>query len=843
MVVVVARPDSFTTWALGRSGAPPELDQAIARSRSFAAAVASAGSATLLACRDERSTRTYVSAPSGRDGESVARSLAAALGAKATPLSTPADAPNLLEGGPVLGWLEASPAEYASHTTQSGGDPSELAGMLARALTPGAWVAVSLRPPSRAELRRARRWFASRTKGAVTHYSSEPEALVGFVAAGGPDRGEVVSTLQMLAAAIPGLDVDARARSASPPGAALAPAIFGVAAWAGVGLHFHSLLDGSAAGALPALTALAMTSGLVPSRSARLADELRSHGAVLPDPPTRSFPPRPPRSESTDRDGRVRRASPGGYPLARSALLLGPAMAIGVASPHAGLESTEATSTRMRRAPGALMDPSIGMLVGYAGDSGSGEAVPVHLDASASYGGVAITGQAGSGKSSLVTSMWAWATAERAAPSGRPGHPGRRNTLIAIDAKGGSAGASGYLAWSAALGDDALFVSIHDASTPRIDLYDSSEADPARRAEGFVNAMVYAFPDGDIQARSYETLVSVFAAVFAADLEAAWAAAELPGEPNPVVAAHILLGASGDEDACSLAAAIATQVSPGQPGADDPTAVAAVRGLGPIFARGVTPSQRRTLTEASRNKVKLLVEARSFWAPDRPRLTFEDLLESHQAVVIDTGSTGGSEVLSTALAGMLAFCLRSAIQRTCVGWLAASRSVTIFADELALLAGSSPEVIAWLRNQGRASGVRLTLATQYPEQLPQAVRDAFLGFETQVIYRQSNPSVIDALVSRLRLDGTDWEPSDLRSLPPWHAVLSTSAGGVAQPAVPIRVAHWGDRAEHIEKFIADQGFALPGAARSMPESLDPWSGEAGPPDPGPDRDPYSTGSA
>ena len=90
------------------------------------------------------------------------------------------------------------------------------------------------------------------------------------------------------------------------------------------------------------------------------------------------------------------------------------------------------------------------------------------------------------------------------------------------------------------------------------------------------------------------------------------------------------------------------------------------------------------------------------------------------------------------LAGMLMFGLWTAMKRNCAGWREQNRWVSVFSDELAVQAATSAEPIAWMRDQGRSYGVRLRLATQRAEQLPQAVRDVFLTFPNLISFRQES---------------------------------------------------------------------------------------------------------
>jgi hypothetical protein len=178
------------------------------------------------------------------------------------------------------------------------------------------------------------------------------------------------------------------------------------------------------------------------------------------------------------------------------------------------------------------------------------------------------------------------------------------------------------------------------------------------------------------------------------------------------------------------------------------------------------------------NKMAQLLDAEPWWDPSRPKLSWSALLDGHFAVVVNTGVTESGvqvqERLSGQMSALLLYGLRAAIQRTCSGWEAAGRSVSLFADELSLLAGTSPEVVSWLRNQGRSYGVRPVFATQYPEQLHPAVRTALMSFSTLFAFAQDAARVAEDLAADFAADGSTWAASDVVNLPQFMAIMRTN---------------------------------------------------------------------
>ncbi len=834
----MARDPQTKHWRLVRSGGtPPDRDVLIQRVRPFGATLGQLGGASLLAYAHDDGLAGYVSLPnSGTQTEIAVSTLATALSAKAEPVD---ELPDLMAGAqPHLGWLVARPSTFASRDTQAGGDPSETAVLLSRVLHPGQWAAVTMRRASKTEWSRTQRWFEHRLGGIATHYSRESEAVLCTIYAGGGSKESVRSTLTQLAATMPGFDIEVDVQMpATGRGTAVALSAMGVAGWLAGGIELSDWRLASLGGGIVCAGGLVAASGHMPSRSARVAEDVAS--GVLPPPARRLAPPARPRRESTRQgaNGTTRQVSarPGGWPLAPSTFLLGPAMVVGVVAPHAG-GSSDSSTTKLRPAPPALID-DIGPMVGYAGEDHR----PVHIDAAAAYAGVALIGLAGSGKTQAAFHIWAWYALERTRPSGKPSRPGQRSTTIAFESKG--EGAAQWVDWGRRMGDDPILVEVANPDTPAIDLF-PNDGTISERAARFVNSLVYAFGDGAIQDRSFEVLSSVFIAALTLH--------ELPGylsaereDTSPVALAHILLGGLGDEAGQRLAAELAGAAV--EAGPKSPAAEAAAR-LGPIYGPGITPAARRNLIESSRNKVAQLMEASSWWRTDRERISWSALLEGHRSVVVNTGSdTRGhltTERLSTTLSAMLAYHLREAIMSTCSGWQAKGRSVAVFADELKLLAENSADVVVWLRNQGRSFGVRCVFAAQYPEQLLPAVRTALLSFGTVFWFRQNVASVVTEAVNHLSMLGTGWTPQDIAGMEQFHAIVSATAKGSAQPPVPVRMAYWGEGDSlDASAFAADQGYGLgpvgaaavghrppapgPNLGSTPPPAADPYLGGGG----------------
>jgi hypothetical protein len=775
-------------FRLVRSGtAAPDVQAAEARSGPVGAAVSSAGRTTLVAVKDDGGITTWVVVPDSNRTDHVVSSVAAATAARAVPDDSLG--PDALSSDEV-GWLVARPRSVASRATQHGGEQSELAMLLSRILHPGEWLAITLRPPTNAEIRNTRRWFDHRLDAPVTHYSKDGALVVGSLFAGAGSREQVANLLTQVASAIPGFDIETTVQYPPRPVPPVAVLVGALAVAIGVGIGTHRLVLGLLAGA--AALVAGVVAAVFPTAARVTGRRLARSGGdpdQLPAPDRRRLPPRPPVRKDIVRmvDGQPQRRHierNGDYPLDPRSFIFRPAMILGLVSPHAGVDSG-ASESRSRTVPAALLAD--------IGPSVSRTPQPVHVDAAELYGGIFISGIPGSGKTSLIHHLWAWHVLERLHPTGIPGRPGRDNAIIAFESKG--EGAALYRRWSDAFGDSVVEVSLADTSTPAIDMVTPSIPAP-EQARVIVSAMTEAFGHTAIQDASSKALtVAITAGLLCPDDVAR---SVLPDGPISFMrVAHVLLTGEGDQRSVAMFTRLTDWAN--SAGAATNTAgllADTLARMDYIHGPGVREAARRSVVSAPENKLDLLMQAPHWWSGVRRHAPWSQVLANHASVIVNAGVDRSGrqldESVSTVLMSMTAYALRDAIQRHCSGWRDAGRSVTVFADELALLAKSSADVIEWLRDAGRSYGVRLILATQRPEQIPTSLRGALRNFATTIWFRQSDPVVVAEITNLLGMDGSVWDANDLVALAPFQAVLRATADGRMQPPVPISTAWWGD---------------------------------------------------
>lgn len=783
-------------WRIERAGqSAPEAGVYAQRANTVGSLVRACGGASVVVTNEGGSPSVMLAVPSSAKAPMLAGSLASAVGGKHVPAVA---LPEL--NGDVVVQLVARPSEFASRDTQSGRDPGEVAALIGASLPAGSWLVASMRPPTRSERRAVKRWFSHRLPGVATHYSHSGDAVLVSFLAGGQDQDTLEALLVAVAAVLPGFDVEVAAvpLKGRSSGALLSAGLGGLGAGATAFLGGPWPVSAGLAGA-GALGAGAVATGLVPSELDRLTKDLQ---VGLPRPPAHkaALLVSAPRKESVDAKGRTRKESAGAYPLARSVFLAGPEQVSALACPHFGSTAGSA-STLMRGIPAALSG-DIGPVIGYAG----ADLAPVALSSGDMWSSVFICGAPGTGKSQAVQNLFAFDSLERVRPSGKPGRPGRQNALIAFENKGAD-GAQGYLDWVAATGDAVLLADLADPSSVAIDMLGASGS-AFERAGDLVSAMVYAFGENAIAHRSQNTLRQVFTlALMLTDDDAL--AAGMSAGASSMEFADALLCSRGEGVGKALFGSAMARYSKMPEGPGRAELGEALTRIEPLYGSSVTPSNRRALCEAPQSKVATLLSVPSWWSPARPRVDFGTVLTNHWALVINTGSpiSGGrlaDEQVTGVISAMLMHTLRRAIQTHCTGWRELGQSVTIYSDELSLLAGSSGDVIKWLRNQSRSFGCRHVLATQYPEQLHSEVRAAVMGAGTVLWFQQNEPSVIAGAVADLTKDGSSWTSADLSTLEPHHAIVRATVDQRPQPAVPVKMAYWARADKH--RFAADQGY-------------------------------------
>lgn len=803
------------------------------RADSFAAALSDAESAVLVAHRttDGMASFVIVNGP-GDSAEVAAKTLAQAVGGRAEPCEYP---DTLGEVGHIA---EAvfNPRGAVARQAIIGADPAEVARRLESNLAVGEWTAVVVRRPTDSEDMRFYDWFTHRLGGtASSAIELGPEACIVSMLAGSSSAARAKKLVaSQLPAALPGFTLKTkprlvRRRSDLRPGAKCAAA-GGLVALAVKVLGSETIATGPESMSAQVLAFLGLAgaglaglgvvlmvlrgAGLVPGRATRL---LRAVGSGEFDAPGR-LPwwrrPKAPTEATVNGKGKKVKAKPGSYPLHPTAFKVAPMVFAGMVAPYAEAQTSSAAAGA-RVAPPVLLRP-IGPRIGLSGEA------PVYRSTVDEYSGVAVLGRAGSGKSLWLFSQFGWACAEQRWWSPIPGAPGPRNTLIAFENKGD--GVASYQAWADAAGIKLMVLDLMNPATFAVDLF-ATAGDVSQRAESVVNAMVYAFEAGDIQNRSFVVLHRILTAALVCreNPEIGAAVGYDPSQMSEWDYANILVGNVTDADGVRLAAEILGRAKrPETATADVRTAAEA---LGPIYD-GRTESQRRNLVEAAQNKVEQLARMRTWWSPTRRKVSWAQVLGEtnigepvtgaggtattrHRAVVLNLGSSDPNTPMPEKASGLIASLLMYSLQRAmltyCSGWQTQGRSVSIYADELSMLAGSSTEIITWLKDQGRSYGVRPILATQRPAQLAPALRKLLLNFGTLISFNQEDRDTAGEIAAQLSAHEGEVSADDLIHLPKYTAIVRTYVDAERQAPFTLTTENY---QSDPTRYFAEQGYPV-----------------------------------
>lgn len=793
-----ATPEIFTlSRTTGQQSNPATIEQ---RANAFATSTTDCDSTLLLLFRDESGVRPVFAASGPGDSVwSSATALAHTLSARAEKIES---LPDWIDEVDAISRMTVIANATVTRQAVVGVDPTEIARLLADRLRPGEWVGLSLREPTLKEEHRNSEWIGHRYD-AFSHSQSRDARVVSMYA-GSRTHREAKALLVRTAAAMHGFDLKVSAEPVSVWHGVRGWAATALGSFVGAGVASFvpavSDLPGVGSSLVVALVALGVVAGVAAALrwfgvwatlAHRVYDQIGE--GRLPVPERRRVRPKPPRDASTNpQTGKTVRAHPGDYPLHRSSFLVQPSIFVGIASPHGGSDSG-AASAKSRKVP-LKMQQRIGPLIGYGSD---GE--PAYLSCASAWSGVAVLGRPSSGKSVLIRSLFGWACMERNEPSGVPAATGANNTLIVFESKD-YASVRAYQEWAAVSSNKVPLVDLADPNSLAIDLI-GTEGTLGQRAEAWVNGLVYAFDDGEIQARSFDVLRRIYtgALCIAEDpsLVALIDGVRTDGSFNYY--ADVLIGNRGDDKAVALAGEVLGLAK--RPESTTPNITEAAEALAPIFA-GRTDAQRRGLVEAAQNKVSQLASMEHWWSPSRQKISWRDVLATEpkqRGVIINTGTSAHGvpveEAITRKMTALIFYTLQRAIARDCQGWEAAGRSVSIFSDELSLLAGTSPEVILWLKDQGRSFGVRQFLATQRPEQLPPKVRSLILNFGTLVCFNQDAVATATEVASEMAGADGPVEPAEIMHLPDYNVMVRAYAGSERQPAFTAKTVYFeSDRA-------------------------------------------------
>lgn len=497
--------------------------------------------------------------------------------------------------------------------------------------------------------------------------------------------------------------------------------------------------------AVPAASLLLLAAALV-----RLA-RTPADAALMQRPRHRWWLRRRRRARSADRktilggdergpsDGRIN-----AYAFQRSTMPLPAGALAGVAVPS---DTVQATTAGRDAAPTLLLDAD-GPLIGR--DLTGRDA---HLAAAALYGGVGILGEPGSGKSNLMHGLEHWEAARS-----RIG-----DAMVVFESKGADS-----LPILERLIPGLLTVDVCDPATPMVDLLGAGDA--MERAGRFADLMRRALGDTQVGPQSR---IQIRDAVFLAlecmdepDLARQCAARGAAAPATWPAFASTLLAADGVGAARRLASACVAA-------RDSAETTAAVERLhGGVSASGrpaIADGQLMQRLSAPMNKMDLLARADGLCAKGRPTVSWRAVVSRGATLAVNIGparrtgpdgSHAGMDEGVRRLVGALLFqSLRDEVEASCAAWQDEGRACRIFVDEMTDVSGddgadgAGSASLRWLRERGRAYGVRLYLGTQNPGQMPAGLLNSFLGLMTLCCFTLRAPAMAQTVGEAMDANG------------------------------------------------------------------------------------------
>lgn len=453
-----------------------------------------------------------------------------------------------------------------------------------------------------------------------------------------------------------------------------------------------------------------------------------------------------------------------------SALILTPAQAAALVEPPSRGDIGAEGALAAEQAP----PPSVSTASGSALGVSSG-GTPVCVDDGDRWRGIFVSGDAGSGKSTVLLGLWG----QDVSSQGRD-----KRAHIWIETKGEGAGRA------QAVAPHATWIRVGETTGPRLDLM--SADDHEEHAVVFVDALRYAFGERAISWSSRDLLIG---AISLALCDETYEALGVPAEHrNPLRMARLFLGGANTQ---ALNQAMSTLAKAIQGAQRDGVLASVLVDSGSHFERAVAAwshqlarraAEIRALMTPPANKLRQLETIRGLWSPGkRDALTLDEILTSHRDVIIDLGSASTDRDTVTQTAAIITYLLWQAICRRCGDWRETGQAVRIYSDELSDIAGAGADdqdILGAMVDQGRSRGVELAIGTQRLDQIPERTRHAALALGAKLYLSAESPTVADLAAADL---GGVFAATDLRHLPPFTGAVRMRVGGQATPAFSLHV--------------------------------------------------------
>lgn len=527
------------------------------------------------------------------------------------------------------------------------------------------------------------------------------------------------------------------------------------------------------------------------------------------------------------------------YPTQRTTLLAGPQTIMSVFVPLPA--SSQARSQEAHPVPEPLTKGGV-----YLGEDQMGRAC--YLLPDQLYGGVAVFGAAGRGKSVLTHGVMQWAIKHR--DDSAPKDWGRDSRIIDFEMKDDD-GVAVMCRYRDRLWDfrndrsqrwRAGHVSyLADPSTPCLDMLGMRDGLDARAtAANVAKSMQFAFEPGDILNDSLDVITTSMTVAVAIQRHVDRAGDggealvgrlrmmenQYPGsgqaqaQRSPI--GWCLMALAGSDGQVGTARALGQLCQSLALETKDADMVLAARAAEQLYGRpdaksGARISDQRILdrTGASRNKVRQFMDCEHVFTSARARITWGQVLArpgDYHFVFCDRKLPDGGVLalpsgMNRKLGKWMKHRLWDTVRRDCQGWQAKGRHTMFVCDELKLLADEDDPVLGAMKDEGRAFGWVNVVATQYATQLSQRLRDSVMGYNTFISFDNPNADMAELTARQLTSsDGSDgWTAAAVQNLPKYTAAVRTRDNDQLQPAFLVRV-------HDFDKGLRDADMARKGEA-------------------------------
>ena len=114
---------------------------------------------------------------------------------------------------------------------------------------------------------------------------------------------------------------------------------------------------------------------------------------------------------------------------------------------------------------------------------------------------------------------------------------------------------------------------------------------------------------------------------------------------------------------------------------------------------------------------------------------------------------------------------------------------------------SGPEIVAWIRDQGRSYGIRAILATQRPEQLAPLLRSNFLTYATLISFAHTDYGTAGEISTSV--GPNEFSTEDIQHIEPYHVVVRSEVDGYRQSPFIVKLPNF---EADIAGYPAAQGY-------------------------------------